>query len=233
MSSLRKRPPSEPEPVDDVPPVEAVIEPSGDPVMTDLPAEALAKAEAPEPADDDPTAHLLRQIHGVRQAEELQKQRAAAIAQNQQRRIQWLVDHPTARGRINELGVLHKAAIEGGLTDCSPSYFEFLEEQLEQIEQQQPAAAAEQVVEDVQQRIERERQPEPPPRMPSRGSVVSAPVSRQGPAVAGYARNGSITLTPQQVEAANMAGVTPGEYARQLRRYNEMKASGEYSERRE
>jgi hypothetical protein len=37
----------------------------------------------------------------------------------------------------------------------------------------------------------------------------------------------SVRLSPDQVEAARIAGVTPAEYARQLIRMKKMQASGE------
>jgi hypothetical protein len=62
-----------------------------------------------------------------------------------------------------------------------------------------------------------------------RSAIVSAPVSRELPG--NYRHDpqdpSKITLTAQQVEAANIAGITPAEYARQLIRMKKAQANGE------
>jgi hypothetical protein len=77
-------------------------------------------------------------------------------------------------------------------------------------------------------------QPEPPPapRRPSgKASIVSAPVSRDA-SPGNYQSEfedspRSVRLSPDQLEAARIAGVTPAEYAKQLIRMRKMQASGE------
>jgi hypothetical protein len=76
-------------------------------------------------------------------------------------------------------------------------------------------------------------QPPPPPaprRPPGKASIVSAPVSRETPSSRIYeAENNpkSVHLSVDQLEAARIAGVTPGEYAKQLLKMRRMQASGE------
>jgi hypothetical protein len=76
-------------------------------------------------------------------------------------------------------------------------------------------------------------QPEPPPapRRPSgKASIVSAPVSRETPATRIYESENdprSVHLSPDQVEAAKIAGVSTAEYARQLVRMQRMRANNE------
>jgi phage I-like protein len=62
---------------------------------------------------------------------------------------------------------------------------------------------------------------------------VSAPVTRDVPNASGKRQsNGKVTLTPREVEAAKIAGITVEEYAKQKVRKEEMVASGEYGEQR-
>src|SRR5512143_542118 len=65
-----------------------------------------------------------------------------------------------------------------------------------------------------------------------RTSIVSAHVSREVPSASGTRTSGKITLTAEQREAARLSGITEAEYARQLSKFNQMKANGEYGERR-
>jgi hypothetical protein len=70
-----------------------------------------------------------------------------------------------------------------------------------------------------------------PRRPPGKASIVSAPVSRDA-APGNYQSEfednpRSVRLSPDQLEAARIAGVTPTEYARQLIRMRKMQASGE------
>jgi hypothetical protein len=65
--------------------------------------------------------------------------------------------------------------------------------------------------------------PPPRPRQP-RQAIVSAPVSREG----GYREQKTrVQLSPQEVEAARIAGISPAEYARQKVRVAEARARGE------
>lgn len=85
-----------------------------------------------------------------------------------------------------------------------------------------------------------ERQPAPKPQTQSQTQPannnppvnVSAPVSREAPSTPNAPRGGSIRLTPDQREAAKVAGVTEAEYAKQLQKLNQMRANGTYGEGR-
>lgn len=66
---------------------------------------------------------------------------------------------------------------------------------------------------------------------PRKSAVVSAPVSREATSVVtGKSVSPSrVTLTPQEAEAARIAGVDPKDYARQLLRLREEKKQGRYT----
>lgn len=65
-----------------------------------------------------------------------------------------------------------------------------------------------------------------------KGPIVSAPVSRDVPNANGQRKPGKVTLSPQEVEAARISGVSVEEYAKQKIRKAELIASGEYGEQR-
>lgn len=218
MASLRKRP-ADIATVDAAPPVEAAI---------DTPAPAPQSASPP----NDATSALQRQIEALRQSETLQQQ-AQAMAAAQQRRQAWVQSNELAQSNYAILNDLHGEALRAGFADTSPEYFDFLNGRLAALHAQQPATAATHLAEEMQARAAQDHTPEPPQRKPvSNSAIVSAPVSREVPSSNGQRQSGRITLTREQLDAAKIAGVTPAEYARQLLRLNELKASGEYSERR-
>ena len=73
----------------------------------------------------------------------------------------------------------------------------------------------------------------PPPGRPAANpsSKFSAPVSREVPNSTGKRITpGKVTLTPQEVEAARISGISLEEYAKQKIRKADMIASGEYGE---
>jgi hypothetical protein len=181
------------------------------------------------PADETGEA-LRKQIDALRQSEELQKQYSDAVTRQNQlaiesakRRNEWLEQTPGAKDHVAELNVLHGAALQAGLADSSPAYFQFLEQQLASLPNQ--SAHAEHLVKEMQERI-----PPPPPPRPERGPIVSAPVSRQVPGTPQYSNR--ITLSMEQKEFAKIAGISEVEYARQLMKLNQMKMDGSYSDRR-
>ena len=71
--------------------------------------------------------------------------------------------------------------------------------------------------------------PLPPRRQaPSRSGIVSAPVTRETGLLAdNFDRKQQHTLSPQEVEAAKISGVTPSEYLRQKLKMQQMKVNGE------
>jgi len=191
----------------------------------------LPEPEAPSPPDsgtDDATAALKRQIEAINQAETMRQQAAIAQLAANERRQAWLEATPGAKKNRAALGAFHHAALDAGLVDCSPSYFEFLESQLAALHTQPAAALA-------QELQERAAQPAPEP-TPTKtrpmGGIVSAPVSRDVPNAMGRRTPAKITLTPAEVDHAKVSGITPEEYARQKLRLAQMRASGEYGEER-
>jgi phage I-like protein len=62
--------------------------------------------------------------------------------------------------------------------------------------------------------------------------MVSAPVSREVPNANGKRPDGKVRLTPQEVEAAKISGITVEEYAKNKLLKEKMVASGEYGEQR-
>jgi hypothetical protein len=69
---------------------------------------------------------------------------------------------------------------------------------------------------------------------PNPSSLVSAPVSRSIPSASGkrHQSPGKVTLTPSEVEAARLSGISIEEYARQKLKYEGMRESGEYRDNR-
>ena len=201
MASLRKKPDVE---------AEATVAPTVS-VAVDHASSPDAAAEA-----------LQAQLGALIASEDLQKQHVAAVQSAEQRRAQWLASSPAANAHYAALGPMHHAAINAGLVDTSPDYFNFMEQQLAALQSQQPAPA--QLVEDMQRHAAPAPEPEPPRRV-----QVSAPVSREVPTSAGRReRSNSITLSPAEVQHARVAGITIEEYARQRLRLEAMKQSGEY-----
>jgi hypothetical protein len=73
----------------------------------------------------------------------------------------------------------------------------------------------------------------PSPAQPARPAMVSAPVSRTIPTGSGSRlSSGKITLTPAEVEAARISGLSIEDYAKSLAKYRGMRESGEYRDER-
>lgn len=213
MASLRKRP------ADDVVATDAAVPEVAISIETNAPP-------APEASAPNNASEALRaQIEALNQARTLGHQAATA----NERRQAWLEATPGAKDHIPALGHIHQAALNAGLVDTSPEYFDFMGSQLAALQAQRPAAAATHLAEEMQQRAAQDRAPEPPPR-PTRVQY-SAPPSRDVPNSSGKRQsNGKITLTPQEVEAARISGISLEMYAKQKLRKAEMIASGEYGE---
>jgi hypothetical protein len=62
-----------------------------------------------------------------------------------------------------------------------------------------------------------------------RTNIVSAPVSREVPSGGTRQKNGTVTLTAMEKEAASLAGITETEYAKQKLKLMEAKANGQYT----
>lgn len=199
-----------------------------------LPADhpvAVEPPSAPSPAPVEPSPFLRQQLenltHAERQAAEAHRQQAIA-AEAEQRRALWLNQNRQAQDNFASLGDLHQQAIDSGLTDTSPDYFRFLDQELAALQARQHRP--EHLVEEMQTRVQH-RQPEPVQPVPTASArYVSAPPSRDIPS--GYNSPSRIRLTQEQIEVAKRAGISETEYAKQLLKLREMQASGEYSERR-
>ena len=181
MASLRKRPDTE-----------------GEATVAPTVSVAVDHSSSPEAASEA----LLAQLGDLRASEDLQKQQIVAAQAAEQRRAQWLASSPAANAHYAALGPMHHAAINAGLIDTSPEYFNFMEQQLAALQSQQPEPAR--LVEDMQRHAPPAPEPEPPRRV-----QVSAPVSREVPTYTGRReRSNSITLSPAEVQHARVAGVS-------------------------
>lgn len=172
-------------------------------VATDADAPEVAisvETGPPGPELDGASAALRRQIEALGQAETMHQQAQVARQAAEERRQHWLASTPGARENVAALGAFHHAALNAGLADTSPEYFDFMAEQLAALKH--PAEAATHLAKEMQQRAQ-SRTPEPPPR-PSK-VMVSAPVSRDVPNSSGKRQsNGKVTLTRQEQEAARI-----------------------------
>jgi hypothetical protein len=223
MASLRKK-------------TDAAIVADPLPVATDTDANTPS-APAPLPTlelaatHDDASDALRSQLEALKQAETTQQQAQSAILAAQERRNAWLEATPAAKSHLPELNVLHRAALEAGLADTSPEYFNFMEQQLANL--QRPAAAATGLADEMRERVGHEQPPPPEPERPStRPSIVSAPVSREVPNGSGRRQIGKVTLTPAEQEMARVSGISIEEYARQKLRYENLRETGEYRDQR-
>ena len=207
------------------PPVEAAA-PEAPPAVENQPEPPPVPESAPAP--DDATAALRRQIEALNHARTVDQQAAIAQQGANERRQAWLAQTPGAKDHI-ALGHIHRAALDAGFVDTSPEYFRFMESQL---------AALKQPAEEMQQELAMQPTPQffkPAGRSaPNPSSIVSAPVSREIPTSSGerLRPRGQVKLTPAEVEAARISGITPEEYAKQKIRKAQMVASGEYGEQR-
>lgn len=119
-------------------------------------------------------------------------------------------DYITDPRKAIDLDAAHRRAGLEGLAPGNPRYLPYIESQLFPPESE----------------VERERQTN------ERPSIMSAPVSRETPSAGGQRSTRSIRLTPDQKEAAKLAGISEVEYAKQLQKLNELKGDGNYTERR-
>jgi hypothetical protein len=211
-------------------------------VADPLPVAANPETSPPSPApvppselaatQDDASEALRSQLEALKQAETTQQQAQIAILAAQERRNAWLEATPAAKSHLQELNILHQAALNVGLADTSPEYFDFMSQQLAALDAQRPTTAA-QMAGEMQQRAAQARTPEPPPPAPrSNGSFVSAPVSREVPSANGKRNSGRVTLTREEQEMARASGITLEEYAAQKMRLQHLRETGQYSEER-
>jgi hypothetical protein len=191
---------------------------------------APAAIPATEKMQSEASTALKRQAEALHRAESLQQQQHVAAAV-QHRRAEWLAANPLAQRNVDVLDGFHREALQQGHADLSDDYFNYLNDRLATLDQQPPPPEQHPLIDEMQLRAAQNHPPPPAPER-VRTNIVSAPVSREVPSASGSRSNGKITLTPQHLEAARIAGVTPAEYGKQLLRLREMQASGEYSDRR-
>jgi hypothetical protein len=209
-------------PVD--PPIEQPAETVS--VPPEAPSPAVDNPPPPEqlePPQNDATAALRAQIENLKRSEQIQHQQHEAsviAAQAAQRRQTWLAQNPKAQHHIPELGEFHNAAMAAGLPDAGDQYFKFMQEQLDAI----PDTPMQPTPEFFK----------PPPPPSARAPAVSAPVSRSIPNGSGRRHlSGKVTLSPGEVEAARLSGISLEEYAKQKVLYENMRADGSYRDSRE
>ena len=127
--------------------------------------------------------------------------------------LSWLRAHPQYLNdpeKNAQIQWLHHVVVKEGKSAFSPEYFNSMEEHLGL--------------------REAPKEPEKPQEQ-QRTNIVSAPVSREVPSSGTGTRqkNGTVTLTALEKEAAKDAGVTETEYAKQKLRLLEAKANGQYT----
>jgi hypothetical protein len=143
-----------------------------------------------------------------------------AMANAEAHRQEWLNKTPGARDHIAKLGAFHHAALKAGLADTSPEYFQFLETQLAALKAAPPSPP------------QPTPQFQPPPAAKPPKPLYGAPVSREVPTSNGSRPTGKVTLSPAEVEAARISGISAEEYAKEKLRYRNMLQSGEYRDNR-
>lgn len=119
----------------------------------------------------------------------------------------WLRTHRdvvTDQGKFNKLAAAANYAVASkGLAPDSDAFYAFIEQDL--------GIGAKAAPEPVQVREA------PAPVTPRKAPAFAAPVSREATSMNGtQKKTGKIRLSPLQQEAAQIAGMTPGEYAKQL-----------------
>ena len=227
-------------------PVEFVSAAPEAPAVDSQPEPPAQAEPQPEPQQqNDATLALKRQIENLRQSEKAQRQQAAMPAQpmsREQRLAAWqaegispaeanffvrnpeMLDWPQVTGFV-----IHKA-LEAGHPRGSDAHFDFVKKAFDANLAHLQAQAAQPA---MQPTTPTPAFFKPPPGRPAANpsSKFSAPVSREVPNSTGKRITpGKVTLTPQEVEAARISGISLEEYAKQKIRKADMIASGEYGE---
>lgn len=174
-------------------------------------------------AESEGVEVLKQEIEALRRAADHQQHEEPTLSADDRRR-EWLEATPAARDHAGRLNDIHKEIIAAGFADTSPAYFEAMEERLAQL--QNPPVGAH-VAEEMKQHVAARTDLSPGPSEQASAAHFSAPVSRGVPSFSA-SRSGPVRLTPQQREFAKVAGVSEVEYAKQLERFLELKAAGEY-----
>jgi hypothetical protein len=202
-----------------------------------------------------------RRSQQVWQERQRQLVQAAMLQQVQQRRDEWLSKNPKARQYRHRLGEYHAAALAAGLPDTSDSYFQFMADKVAALPPYDAEAEMRKEVEALQSLQKSQQtppgyllqesldtssdeapmpQPTPPffkpppaPKPAASRPIVSAPVSRVVPNGSGVRPRGRVELSPAEVDAARVSGISVEEYAKQKMRYQGMRETGEYRDNRE
>lgn len=202
-------------------------DPAVEPVTADVPAPAEA---ASTEKSQEPNV-LAEQLEAFKRAEELNRNPPPPKMSERQTEFMTRNPHLQAHGRL--LGQLHQAILQSGVPEDSDQYFSEMRLGLDQVG----------VRHDQPSRIEPsqpEQQAPPlvaglPPPLPDqrRSAPVSAPV-RGGyniPTAYGADKPGRITLSPQQREAARIAGVDEFTYAKGILELERRKKQGMYPDK--
>lgn len=200
--------------------------------LADAAPSSVSSPEIPLPGaagDFEGVISLKAQMQSLKRAQDSLHGEPDAVPTIEDKRRQWLSANADARSQYAHLGELHRQALTSGLTDMSPAYVDFMNEQVATLAAQTPAAAANRLAAEMRGLAARETR-EPRRAEPEPQHFVSAPVSREPPSsYYGGHRSGQIRLTPDQREAARIAGITEVEYARELERFLIAKANGDYT----
>jgi len=211
----------------------------------EAPAPAPPADEKLEKALDDASLALRAQIGGLKHSAELQRQRAS-MSPREQRLAEWqaqgaglspdeveffrnnpaLVDHPqiTAHAIAQAKQAGHQRGTAEHLAAVKEAFDATLAHlQAEAAKNEMPASTPEFFA--------------PPPAQPARSGrrpTVSAPVSRSIPTASGSRpKSGTVRLTPSEVEAARISGLSVEQYAKEKLRYQSMREAGEYRDGRD
>lgn len=140
---------------------------------------------------------------------------------------EWLREHReyAEDARKNaKLQVAHWEALDEGHKEFSTPYFAAIERLLglgKQEEVEEEVSDDNEEVE-VSEPVRKQSKPEQ-----RRSSIVSAPVSRDSTSSGDAPSKTKVRLSKEQAEFAQMAGISPAEYAKQLLKLQELKRKGE------
>jgi hypothetical protein len=205
-------------------PVKVIPEqiPATEKFTTEPVADAIIRHEADKPPDvaaDEATLRLQRQIQELKQSEELQRQAAAAQPQVSPEWRAFLEANPRLQQNFHlAYAAASQAHNEGHQVNSRAQMertLELVDQHLRQMHREAPTP-------------EFFAPPPPPSPEPDRSSHYSAPVSREVHSGNGTRRELSpsqVRLSPQQREAAAMAGISEVEYAKRLSKLGAYKAS--------
>ena len=227
-------------------PDELPIEPSIEHPTESAPPEAPTEPPAPPPEPSNDAAQALqRQIDELTKSEALRRQQQAVMQQPQpptreQKLALWrqtgmsdgeahfLSQHPAMIDNSDMTAfAVNQANLAGHQRGTDAHY-----EAVKKIFDENFSGQQGQTESPVMQQTPKFFRPSPPPAAPKPSNFVSAPVSREVPTGSGRPR-GQVKLTPSEVEAARISGITLEQYAKEKLKYEGMKASGEYRDNRD